>query len=908
MALELAVLGDLEARVDGEPVDTGSPRQRTVLAALLVDANRVVPQDQLITRVWGANPPTGVRSTLHTYISRLRAALAASAEVSLTRRPGGYTLATDSANIDLHAFRARVAKARAKSDPAGRAVLLRHALELWRGDALAGFDTEWASSVRITLHKERLAAQIDRVEALLECGRHADLVAELTELTAEHPLDERLCEQLMLALYRNDRRADALQEYQRIRRALADQLGMDPGGKLQELHGRILAAAPDLAAHHRRGSPRGPVPHQLPSAPGGFTGRHAELATLDGSPLTVVSGAGGTGKTSLALHWAHLAPQRFPDGQLYADLRGFDPAEEPAPPPVVLRGFLDALGVQPDTVPDGFQAQVELYRDLVADREMLIVLDNARDVDQIAPLLPGCDECTVVVTSRNHMTALPSTRLVRLDPLDEEDSYTLLALRLGEARLTAEPDAVTELLTLCAGLPLALGIVAARAATSPWLRLSELTDQLRDDRSRLDGLGIGDSRVDLRAVFSWSLRALSPAAAELFGLLGLVPGSEIGRTAVAALTGSPASAGLLSELENANLVIRSTPDRFRMHDLIRLYAKETASDSSEGLRRWVDFHTHSAYNVEQVLFPRRAGIELEAPAPGCVPDTFDSIEAAMAWMDVEHHNVKAAQSVAMNFLWHNRVWQIARAMDTFYWRRGHLLDRVAMWSAGLDAAEALDDMEVRLLCFRSLADAYARAGEHDKGLTIVEHALALAERGEDTAVLGHIHYSLVSAWDQRGDHARGLEHAKAALLAYQGLDNPTWHAQGKIAVGWCLIKLGRHDQARQHCEDALALYRAHGDRSGEAGALEGLGMLAYGCRRYDKALAYFQRARELCEQTGNQYVEAEVVEHIGEAYAGLGRHREARSSWERAAEAFIEQNRTREARRVLALLRGPVPF
>jgi DNA-binding SARP family transcriptional activator len=564
--VEFGLLGAVEVRVGGRDLDVGHSRQRCVLAALLVDANRLVPVDVLVDRVWGEQVPHRARNAVAGYVSRLRQVLPG--EVSIIGRQGGYVLTVDPMSVDLHRFDHLVRRARVEPDEA--VVLLTEALGLWRGEPFATSDTPWLATVRSALETRRLAALLDRNDLVLEQGRHTELLAEL-DVTAEvFPLDERLAGQLMLALYRCGRQADALLRYERIRRRLADELGADPGPELRLLHRKILTA--DLALPVSRA-----VPRQLPMPLRALAGRARELAALDAvltgrrPMVAAVSGMAGVGKTVLAVHWAHRVAERFPDGQLHVNLRGFGPDETATTPGEALRTLLDALGSR---VPASVDAQGRQYRDVVADKRMLILLDNARDADQVRPLLPGSPGCLVLVTSRNRLTGLVAAdgaHPVAVAPLSTEDSRDLLADRLGAARI-ADSAATDEIIMRCAGLPLALTVVAARVACTGF----PLRVIAADLGEGLDPFCDGDSATDVRAAFSWSYRALGPAAARLFRLLGLHPGQDISVENAAALFGAPRVRPLLAELTRAHLLVERRPGRYVLHDLLRAYAVELA--------------------------------------------------------------------------------------------------------------------------------------------------------------------------------------------------------------------------------------------------------------------------------------------------------------------------------------------
>ncbi|MGW7050028.1 AfsR/SARP family transcriptional regulator [Streptomyces avermitilis] len=941
MTIEFGMLGEIQAHVGGTAVDLGPAQQRCVLAALLMDVNRAVPVDGLVSRVWGVHPSPGAKSTLYSYLSRLRQALGAAANVSssgpaIERRPGGYALLTDPDLVDLHRFRDLVGRARAAEDERA-AALFERALGLWRGKPFATLDTPWCNSLRESLLEERHACLLDRNDVLLRCGRHAALLSELASCLDGHPLDERLAGQYMLALYRSGRTADALRCFERIRRALAEELGSDPGPELRRRHQQVLtndpaigappdapASSPAAGAVPASGiasSQSRTVPRQLPST-GLFVGRSAEVAELDkalgaaGRPgrsaaVCVISGSGGGGKTSLAVYWAHRAMDRFPDGQLYVDLRGFTPSGDPLAPATAVRGFLDALGVDPGSIPADQQALTGLYRTLVADRRMLVVLDNARDVDQVTALLPGGADCAVLVTSRHRLTGLAVTHgahLLPLDVLTPYDSRDLLGRHLGEGRLAADPAAVTAVLEHCAGLPLAISVAGARAAGRSGLTLAALAEELHDQSARLDALDAGDLSTNIRAVCRVSYRGLTGRAAEAFRLLGAAgPAPEIGLAAAAGLLGQPPATArvTLRELETVHLVQQPTPGRYSMHDLILLYAAERAVEDQtqesleRALRRLVDFYLHTGYACDLILSPfEHHVLELEPALDGVRLEPPADQAAVMSWFRAEHAGLVAAQRVAGIHGWDRLVWQLARVVDGFLWRQGRLHEHLALWRTGLGAAERLGEGTARAWAHRRLAHAYARTGRHDRAVHHTDLALAAAEEAGDVPEQARIHDVIAWSWARQGDDREALAHVRHTLRLQRQGNDPLAQANALNAVGWYEARLGEYGQALAHCEEGLEIHHSHGFRDGEACTLDSLGFIAHAAGRHDEALAHYERAHVLFHDLGNLYEEANTLANLGDVHLALGRPEPARDHWRRAAYLFRVQHRVEEADRL----------
>ncbi|WP_338019514.1 AfsR/SARP family transcriptional regulator [Saccharothrix deserti] len=902
--MEFLLLGRVEVRVDGAVVDVGPARQRCVLVALSADVGQVVSGDQLVDRVWGDRVPHRARGTLRSYLFRLRQALAVGG-VGIVRRSGGYVLDADPFSVDLNRFGDLLAQARTATDDRALA-LTDEALRLWRGEAFAGLDTPWVNDLRDDLEARRVATELDHTDLRLRLGRHAGLVAELTSRVATRPLDERLAGQLMLALYREGRQADALACYQRIRRQLVEEIGAEPGQALREVHRGIVCCDPKLDVAST------PVPRQLPAPPGVFTGRTRELAELDAAVgrgtavISAVGGIGGVGKTWLALHWAHRNVERFPDGQLYVNLRGFDPSGTPTPATMAVRGFLDALGVDSASIPVDPDAQAALYRSVIAGKRALVVLDNARDTEQVVPLLPGTATCAVIVTSRHRLGALVATHgalPVNLDVLDATESRHLLTAHLGAERIAAEPDEVAELLDLCAGLPLAIGIVAARAALSG-LPLRALAEELHDTSTRLDALDAGELTANLRAVFSWSYRALDPDTADMFAVLGLVPGPDIGLPAAAALAGVPPARAqvLLNHLERASLIQRHAPGRYRMHELVRLHAAEEACRRAADVRdaaslRLVEFYIHTAYAGDRLLAPHRTPITL--PPPGCPPQNLADAAAAMAWFDAEHANLLAVQRAAAEQGRHGHVWRLAWALSTFHRLQGHARDAFEVWSAAVRAADQLGDVGVRSLAYRFLGVACVRLGRHEEAASRLDWSLALAEKPLDQA---HTHRFLSLAWEKREDYRRAIEHADQAVLLFRDLGESVWEADMLNSVGWCAALLGDYERAYAPCLASLSLCRRHQDTEGEAAALDSLGYIAHRTGRHSSAVDYFRSAAAVFRDLGYSAGEAEVLDRLGQVYADDGQDGHARDTWRRALELYQSQHRVTEAERVRARL------
>ena len=591
----IRLLGPVDVLADDGPREVRGLRRKAVLAALALHGGEVVSTGRLAEVVWGEDAPPTVVNTLQTHVSYLRTVLGSKTAIR-ARRPG-YLLDLGGDSSDAQVAERLLREGTSSADPAQGVRHLRAARALWHGQSLADVTgVAWLEEQAVRL--DLLCLQVRRAlaEARLAAGEHADLVPELEEMVAESPLDEQVYGQLMLALYRCGRQADALAVFGRLRAVLAEQLGIDPSPVMRNLQTAILRQDEALTVPARSLTALAarpvPVPAQLPPAVPGFAGRAAELASLDavlaraerercaGSAAVVipaVSGTAGVGKTALAVQWAHRVAARFPDGQLYVNLRGFGPGSQPAEPAEVVRGFLAGMGVAPDQIPDGAPAQTALYRSLLAGKRVLVVLDNARDAGQVRPLLPGSPGCLAIVTSRSDLAGLVAAEgayPVSLDLLPSAEAGELLAHRLGEARVASEPAAVSEIIERCARLPLALAIAAARAASRPGFPLAAIAAGLRGAAATLDPFGGADPATDVRAVFSWSCCLLSADAARLFVLLGLHPGPDISVPAAASLAAVPsARAGaLLAELAAAHLLSEHRPGRYTAHDLLRAYA------------------------------------------------------------------------------------------------------------------------------------------------------------------------------------------------------------------------------------------------------------------------------------------------------------------------------------------------
>ncbi|MGW7364803.1 BTAD domain-containing putative transcriptional regulator [Streptomyces sp. NPDC054841] len=605
------VLGAVRAWHHGVELDLGYPQQRAVLAALLVREGASATLDELVDGIWGENAPQSSARQIRTYIYRLRKTLGARGRLSIRSMGGGYLLESGPESSDLSRFTHLVTQAREShraGDTVSAAARYGDALALWTGTALAGIPGPYAATQRTRLTELQLVAEEERLACTLELGAYNQAAAELSGLVASHPLRERLCELQMMALYGAGRQAEALDSFYTTSRRLRKELGVGPGQALSTVHQRILdndpmllRAAPATAPSSvtttsaRTATPT-PKPAQLPADQPHFTGRadeQAAVTVLAGKAertvvTAAITGPAGVGKTALAVHWSHRAASSFPDGQLYVNLHGFGPTGTPLEPATVIHGFLDALGVHPERIPADFENLVRFYRSLLAGRRMLVVLDNARDSEQVRPLLPGTAGCLVLVTSRDRLpglVAFDGACPLPLDLLSEAESHELLTHRLGAERVAAEPRAVEELIGLCARLPLALNVTASRAiAVQPVSSLASLVSQLRAPHGRMAALDAGDVLTDVQTVFSWSYRLLDEEAARMFRLLGLHPNGDITVPSAAALAacGHDQAQAALEALARAHLLTEVIPGRYSLHSVLRAYAVEQSRIHDSG--------------------------------------------------------------------------------------------------------------------------------------------------------------------------------------------------------------------------------------------------------------------------------------------------------------------------------------
>jgi DNA-binding SARP family transcriptional activator len=665
-ALTVRLLGPFEASVGGRLVTLTTGRPRTVLAVLAMSADQPVSVDRLAAALWSDDQPCNTRRAVQTYVARLRTVLGAA---TIDRTANGYVLRTDPDRVDTLRFLRLLEAAEQATDTTTERARLDEALALWRGTPFDGLHSDWLAHTHAPrLVEPYLVAVERRIDLDLAGGLHLSLIGRLRELTSRYPLREPLWVRLLAALDGCGRPAEALEQYERIRVRLAEELGTEPGPALRQIYSDLLAGAPVTVTTAPGTAARAATPRQLPAPVHGFAGRVAALQALDGllsdrepdaasADVCVITGTAGVGKTTLAVQWAHRVAGRFPDGQLYVNLRGYHPYDHAMTPADAVCGFLDALGVPPNRRPSSLDAQTALYRSLLADKHILVLLDNARDAEQVRHLLPGSPGCAAVITSRDQLTGLVAAvaaSQVTLNLLSADEARELLAARLGADRVNAEPESTDEIAARCARLPLALATAAAYAAGREHAPLSTLAADLRGSRSGLDTFSTGDPATDVRAVFSWSYRTLSPRAARLFRALGMHPGPGISTSAAASLAALPLARvrPVLAELCRAHLLTANPDGRYACHDLLRAYAGELAASEDSGadrhaaLRRLLDHLVHTGHAAAALLNPHRKRLAVGPPLEGVTVDDLDRHDQAVAWFIAEREVLPAAVNAA----------------------------------------------------------------------------------------------------------------------------------------------------------------------------------------------------------------------------------------------------------------------
>ncbi|GGK31793.1 SARP family transcriptional regulator [Streptomyces camponoticapitis] len=935
--MDISVLGDIATRIDGRPVDLGHPRGQSVFVGLLTDANRPVPVDELIERVWGQRPPEKARPTLYAYLSRLRAALGpAGRAAQVERQTGGYVLTLNeetTAAVDLHRFRELIARAGRTTDDGKTLALLDEALSLWKADAFGALDTPWIGRLRETLGRMRLLAQLDRNDLLLRRGRHQEIFSSLRSLAQRRPLDERVTGQLMLALYRERHVAQALDCYERTRQLLAQEKGAEPGSRLRDLRLRMLNADPSLdtadgpatAVGPRTAVPGEPGRNTLPASPSLLVGRTSALAELDAwrstapSPVVVISGLGGVGKTALALRWAHDNAAQFPDGQLYVNLQGFNPVVPATRPETVVRDLLSALGVRTRAIPAGAAAQYALYRSLLARRRILLLLDNAHDVEQVRPLLPDSATCRLMITSRNRLEGLvgaEGARSITLNVLSTEAARQFLTVRLGDRRTSAEPDAVGAIISRCGKLPLALAIATARSMSRPHVPLSVLAEDLRPSNTRFDVLETGDRYTSLRGVFDTSYNALPPDSARMLRLVALAPGRDFTPAVAAALTGLPParSEELLSNLESAHLAHRTSPGRYALHDMVRLNATERsaghqpAQERSAALHALIGFQVRTAAAAHGVLNPCVPSSAAIADVPEDATAPPADLDQALRWFESECHGLPQVIRLAGQMNLRLEGWRLARDIHPFLRRGGHLHDLLAVSRAGLEAAMALDRPGVESLrssARRDLASALLLADQpSEQAVDQLCQALTYFEASGDLFGQARVHQELAAAQLAGGRRSEALGEAVLSLKLCEAAGDAAGKADALTVLSQCLAGMRRYEQAESRGRAALEACRSAGHPDGEASALQALGHIATGAGRPLDAVEHHGDALVLFRRLRDAPGEADSLSGLASAHAALGRTRPAGDAWLQALALYRAQHRDARTRETEERLRG----
>ncbi|MEU4103114.1 BTAD domain-containing putative transcriptional regulator [Streptomyces tanashiensis] len=940
VAVRFGLLGSFVVEdAGGTPRPVGTPKARALLAVLLMRPDTLVSWDTVKTAMWGNSIPATARASLHNHVARIRRDLddGGGTESRIQVAPVGFRLRVAEDELDVSLFDGFLCRARAArlaKDWTAVEALTGSALALWRGEPLSDValpDTERGPFVR-RLEEARLQVLEWRYEADLHLGRHQGIAAELAELVAAHPLRETFHGQLMLALHRSGRQADALLAYDTARRTIRSELGVDPEPGLVELHRRILRLDPALAVPAAPEEPPAAVgtsastarvPHQLPSAIADFTGREDELGRIvgelavtdqpEGATVLVhrVSGGGGMGKTTLMVQAAHQIRARFPDGQIFLDLGGM--TTMPMPPETALGLLLRSLGVAPEEVPGGVQARSALFRSLVAGRRMLILLDDAGDAAQVRPLLPGAAGSAVLVTSRRRLVSFPGVR-IDLGALPDHEAHRLLSSIVGEERVAAHPEATAEVLRACGGMPLALRLAGSRLAARPAWSVQDLAHRLNNHGRVLRELYADDLHVRTALQMSYELLLQDPAGpagpARAFRLLGLMPSVAFGVEAAAALLECDELSveDWLEALVDAHLLESPAPGRYQFHCLVQALARELAKETDteeERLRaveRLVTWCLHGADAATARLAPSARRVPLERiPGQERGHVSFAGYDEAYAWCERERKLLVAGVCLAHGAGLHALAWKVAAALWA-YLRLGRSDDWLSSHTIGLAAARADGDELAEAWMLNGLGNSRMQVGRPDEAIEYYRQALSVHEGrpGRDRE-LGAVLSNIGTCWTDLGDHESALRYYQQALVH----ESDSAATMNNLADA--LANLGRHDEALAVLDEAEATQHATCDRVSLAIGLRIRGDVLRGARRPAEAVEAYRRALVLQRQGGDLHGEAVSLFGLGDAFADHGEPAEAVACWERALlgmERLGDMGRAVELRRRLAEVRA----
>jgi DNA-binding SARP family transcriptional activator len=911
--VDFRLLGPLEVRdAAGAVLQIPTGRLRTLLARLLLRADSSVATEDLIDAVWGDQPPREPLAALQVMVLRLRRALGPAAGSRLRTAPPGYRFDVMPSELDLRRFEELLQWGSAALDTQDWTTardLLGRALACWRGDALADVRTGTAMQGYLdTLAALRLRTQRQLVEARLHLGQHGELVDEITALVESHPFDEQLRAQLMLALHGCGRRAEALEAFRSARRTLVDELGIEPGTELRELHQALLADDPYPPGKSSDGATAvSPVPAadaatgrvlpaQLPTRVPDFTGRSQEAGQLEeqltkatgawpSGPvvLSAIDGTGGIGKTSLAVHVAHQVTGLFPDGQLHADLHGS--GGRPAEPGEVLARFLRGLGVPPERVPADPEERGALYRTTLASRQVLVLLDNVRDAAQVRPLLPGAGGSAVLITSRSTLPGLDGAFRITLGFLDVDDSLDLFTRIVGHDVVAAEPDAVRAVLQICSGLPLAIRIAASRLAAGLDRSVQELAERLTDERLRLDELAVEDRAI--RATFAVSYHGLPADQARAFRLLAVSEGSSVTLPAAAAQLALPrdVTQQLLDALVGIHLLHSPTPGRYRFHDLLRLFAAEcaqadeTSAAQDAALHRQLRWYLHSSAAASRCINPSRRHVTLDAPGPEWEPLNFTGFDEALAWCEAERTNLAAAVAQAARTGRHEIGWKLPITMwDLFHLRRWQE-DGIRCNESALASAEALHDRKAEAWVLNCLSSAYQAAGRLSDAADCLDRALAIRGRLGDLQGQGSSLLNLGYVRTEMGRSAEAIGALEQALGIFRELGVRAGEAVARTNLGVAFQTLGDYPAALEHHQQALAIALETADQFHAGRALTNLADTLFQLGSLEEAADHATRGLETTRVTGNQVDEGIALDILGRVHAAQGRWSLAHHRW-----------------------------